>query len=76
MNCEISTIHTNVGNVYVHCHDSERLGFFGLPKNFNFYDGGYARVVFPEKLVLKDNSSLKLIAEDEGQLLANGSGNS
>ena len=57
------------------CHDSERLDFFGLLKNFNFHDGGYARVAFPEELVLKDKARPNQKADDEGQLLANGSGN-
>ena len=33
------------------------------------------KVSFPEKLVLKENNNLKIIVDEDGQLLANGSGN-
>jgi len=48
------------------------LNFFGLPKKFNITDDRYTRVIFPENLILEENGSLKV--DDEGQLLAYGSG--
>jgi hypothetical protein len=38
-------------------------------------NSGYIKVLFPEKLGLKENYNIKIIVDEEGQLLANGSGN-
>ena len=64
-----------IGNVCLRCHDSEELNSFGVVKNFHHSKGGYVKVSFPEKLVLKENANLKIIVDEDGQLLANGSGN-
>ena len=57
--------------VCVVCHDSGILNPFGTSKKFISYDCGYAKVAILEKLVFKDNANLKLIVDNEGQLLAN-----
>ena len=59
----------------MHSHDSERLNFFGMSRKFNISDGGYAKVVLPEIITLKDNANIKRIVDDEGQLLINACGN-
>ena len=64
-----------IGNVCQRCHDSEKLNFFGLSKLFNIAQGGCARVRAPGMIVLKENANLKIIVDEEGHLLANGSGN-
>ena len=51
LNYETSTNGDLIGNVCISFHDSERLNSFGVLKKFNIADGGYARVIFPEKLV-------------------------
>ena len=38
-------------NLSEHCHNSERITFFKLPKNFIITVGGYTRIKFPEKIV-------------------------
>jgi len=45
---------------------------FGVPRKFKYCRGGFARVTSPEKLVLKENANIKLIVDNEGQLLARG----
>ena len=75
LNYETSASGNTIGNVCMRCHDSEKLDFFGVPKNFNRVNGGYSRVSLPEKLVLKENANLKIIVDDRGQLLATASGN-
>ena len=55
-----------IGNVCVRCHDTKELNSFGSPKKFIITDGGYARVTFPEMIVLKENASLKILVDDEG----------
>ena len=72
LNYETSINGDLIGNVSLRCHGSERLKSFGASKRFNSYDGGYARVAYPQKLVLKDNTSLELIVDDGGELLTNG----
>ena len=42
---------------------------------FNFFGAVHKRVAIPEHIMLKDNARVKLIVDDEGQLVANGSGN-
>jgi len=74
LNYETSASGDLIGNVCIRCHDSEELNSFGVPKNFHHASGGYARVTLPEKLVVKENANLKIIVDEEGQLLANGSG--
>ena len=61
------------------------MNFFAISKRFNTYDGGYARVTFPEMLVLKENANIKLSLDfnikfspsldyNEGELVAFASG--
>ena len=64
-----------IGNVCVRCHDSEKLNFFGLSKPSNITHGGYARMRYTENLVLKENANIKIIVDEDGHLLATGSGN-
>ena len=59
-------------NVCMRCHDSKELNSFGVPRKFKCNRGGYARVTSPEKLVWKENANLKLLADEEGQLHADG----
>ena len=75
MNYETRINGDHIGNVFLRCHDSERSNSFGVSNKFNIADGGYARVTFTEKLVLKDTAKLELLVDDEDQLLAYGSGN-
>jgi exonuclease I len=75
LNYETSINGDLIGNVCVRCHDSEKLYFFGLAKPFNIAQGGYARVRAPEMIVLKENANLKITIDEDGHLLANGSGN-
>ena len=44
-------------------------------EKFKCHSCGYTRVTFPELLVCKNNASLKLIVNDEGQLLVSTAGN-
>ena len=75
LNYEKSSSGDLIGNVCLHCHENEELNSFGVLKNFHPANGGYKKVSFPEKLVLKENANIKIIVDEEGQLLANGSGN-
>jgi len=54
----------------VHFHDGERLNFFGVKKKFSSYDGGYARVRSLEMISTKENANIKIIVDEEGNLLA------
>ena len=71
LNYETSVTAYLIGNVCVRCHDNS----FGVPKNFYHQSAGYAIVTFPEMLVLKENASLKVLVDDEGQLHATIAGN-
>jgi len=75
LNFETSTGGSTIGNVCMHCHDSKELNFFGIPKKFNSYVGGYARLRSPEMIALKENANIKIIIDDRGQLLATVAGN-
>jgi hypothetical protein len=75
LNYEISTSGSTIGNVCVHCYDSKELNFFGVPKEFKSYVGGYARLRSPEMIALKENANIKIIFDDRGQLLATVAGN-
>jgi len=75
LNYEISTGGSTIGYVCVRCHDSKELNFFGVPKKFNSYDGGYARLRSPEMITLKENANIKIIVDKEGHLLASACGN-
>ena len=75
LNYETSTSGSTIGNVCMHCHDSKELNFFGVPKKFNSYDGGYARLRSPEMIALKENANIKIIVDEEGHLLASACGN-
>jgi hypothetical protein len=61
-----------IGYVGMRCHDSNEFSLFGLPRKFHCYRGEYARVVSPEKLVLKENANLKFLVDKEDQLLTDG----
>ena len=45
------------------CHDSQEINFFVVLRKFKCYKGGYARLAFPEKLVLKENEKIKLLID-------------
>ena len=72
LNYETSANDNTIGYVCVHCHDSKELNFFGVSRKFKCYKDGYARVTSPDKLVLKENTNLKLLVDDQDQLLAIG----
>ena len=67
-NYQIRAITNTISYVCVHCQDSNELYFFGVPRKFKCYSGGYERETSPEKLVLKENTNIKLLVDDEGQL--------
>ena len=75
LNYKTTTSGNTIRNICVSCHDSEKFESFGVPKKINFIDVGYARVTFPEMMMLKEKASLKLFGDNEGQLFANSSGN-
>ena len=70
-----STNGDTIRNVYEHSHDSETLNFFGLLRKFNISDDLYTRLKFPEMIVFKDNACLKVIFDNQGQLLTRSTGN-
>jgi len=72
LNFETSANGNTIGCVSVRCHDSKELNFFGVPRTFKCYRDRYARVISLEKLVLKEKPNIKLLVDDEGQLLAAG----
>ena len=75
MNYEINSSDDTIGNVSVHCHESDILNFFRKSKKLDITDGGYARVTFPELITLKENTSIKILHDTEGQLLVSKCGN-
>ena len=44
-------------------------------ETIQFFDRGYARVKFPDILVLKENAAIKLLVDDKGPLLATAGSN-
>ena len=75
LNYETSTSGSTIGNVCARCHDTMELNFFGVPKKFNYTNGGYARVRYPEMIALKENANIKIIVDEEGYLHASAIGN-
>ena len=76
LNYETSNNGDLIGSVHVHCHKSEELNSFGVPRKFIHHSDGYTRVKFPKRMIgLKENAIIRLLVDDEGQLLAYGAGN-
>ena len=71
---EISTNGNTIRNVCGRCNGIKRLNLFGVPTIFRCRNGGYNTVKFLDMIVLKDNASIKLIVDDESELLASASG--
>ena len=45
------------------CHGSKEINFFGVPRKFKCFRGGYARVTSLETLVLKENVTIQLLVD-------------
>ena len=46
-----------------------------VTKKFSTTDGGYARVTFPEMILLTENDILKILVDDGGELFTTAAGN-
>ena len=66
LNYETSASGSKNGYVWVHCHDSRELNFFGVARKFNYYSAVYVRATSPKNLVLEENANIKLLFDDEG----------
>jgi len=75
LNYKTSTNGDTIGHASERCHDSERLNFFRLPKKFKITKGGIARTDFAKLIVFKENASLRVIVENDGQVLSHSAGN-